>query len=131
MSYGQSDGGPYALVAALTGIQEGRVYSAKSAPRVLTGRVVAQTSVTSISLRLRRSYRGRCWAYRGSRERLERARCGQGGFFKIAAGGDSFSYLLPARLPPGRYVLDVEATDSAGNHTTLTRGSSRIVFYVE
>ena len=87
--------------------------------------------MTSISLRLRRSYRGRCWAYSGSRERLQRARCGQGSFFKVASGGDSFSYLLPARLPPGRYVLDIEATDSAGNHTALARGSSRIVFYVK
>lgn len=123
--------GPYALVAGVTGIHEGRVYSRAASPRVLSGRVLAQTSVTSIALRLRRSYRGHCWAYDGSRERLQRVRCGQGSFFKIASGGDSFSYLLPSRLPPGRYVLDVEATDSAGNHTTLDRGSSRIVFYVK
>ena len=33
-------------------------------------------------------------------------------------------------LAPGRYVLDIEATDVAGNHTSLARGTSRIVFYV-
>ncbi|HEY3829346.1 MAG TPA: hypothetical protein VGL57_09130 [Solirubrobacteraceae bacterium] len=122
--------GPYALLAA-AGIHEGHVYSTHSAPRVLAGKVSTQSSVTSISLRLRRSYKGRCWAYSGSRERLQPARCRQGDFFKVASGGDSFSYLLPARLPRGRYVLDIQATDSAGNHTTLARGSSRIVFYVK
>ncbi len=45
--------------------------------------------------------------------------------------GDSFSYLLPARLPAGRYVLDIRATDSAGNRTVLARGSTRTVFYVK
>ncbi len=123
--------GPYALVADLTGIAEGRVYPRGAGPRVLTGTVSAHTSVTSISLRLRRTYRGRCWAYDGSSERLERVPCRQGGFFQVASGGDSFSYLLPSRLPPGRYVLDVEATDAAGEHTPLDRGSSRIVFYVK
>jgi hypothetical protein len=131
LSPGEPYTGPYALVAS-AGISEGHVYSRKDAPRVLAGKVAAQSgSITSISLRLRRSYRGRCWAYDGTRERLQRAACGHGGFFKIAPGGDSFSYLLPARLPAGRYVLDVEATDSAGDHTPLDRGSSRIVFYVK
>ena len=123
--------GPYALVAEATDIREGHRYSREDAPRVLSGRVLAGASVTSISLRLRRTYRGRCWAYDGARERLLRVRCRQGSFFQIASGGDSFSYLLPSRLPPGRYVLDVEATDAAGNHTTLARGTSRIVFYVD
>jgi hypothetical protein len=123
--------GSYALVAGATGIREGEVYSRSDAPRTLSGKVVTQASVTSISLRLRRAYGGDCWAYDGSRERLERVRCGHGSFFKIASGGDSFSYLLPSRLPPGRYVLDIQAVDSAGNHTALDRGSSRIVFYVK
>jgi hypothetical protein len=123
--------GPYAVVADVTGIHEGHVYSRGKAPRVLAGTVSAHASVTSISLRLRRSYRGRCWAYNGSRERFGRVRCGQGSFFQIASGGDSFSYLLPSRLPPGRYVLDITATDSAGNKAPLDRGSSRIVFYVK
>ncbi|HTZ86407.1 MAG TPA: hypothetical protein VMB05_07050, partial [Solirubrobacteraceae bacterium] len=62
-------------------------------------------------------------------ERFQRARCGQGAFFKVGST-PSYSYLLPAALAPGRYVLDVQATDEAGNRTTLARGSSRIVFYV-
>jgi hypothetical protein len=124
--------GPYALVAHVTGVAEGHVYPRGEAPRVLSGTVSTHTSaVTSVSLRLRRTYRGRCWAYNGSSERLQRVRCHQGGFFQVASGGSSFSYLLPSRLPPGRYVLDIEATDAAGNRTPLDRGSSRIVFYVK
>lgn len=123
--------GPYALVADATGIADGQVYPRGRGPRVLSGTVSSHASVTSISLRLRRTYHGRCWAYNGSSERLRRARCSQSSFFQIASGGDSFTYLLPSRLPAGRYVLDIEATDSAGNRTTLDRGSSRIVFYVK
>jgi hypothetical protein len=122
--------GPYALVADLTGIRDGHYYARKQAPRLLSGKLAAHASVTSISLRLRRTYGGRCWAYSGSRERLLRVRCRHGAFFHVASGGDSFSYLLPFRLPPGRYVLDVEARDAAGNRSTLARGTSRVVFYV-
>ena len=79
---------------------------------------------------MRRGYKGRCWAYSGTRERFLKARCGQGSFFQVASGGNSFSYLLPAKLAPGRYVLDLRATDQVGNRTTLARGSTRTVFYV-
>jgi hypothetical protein len=40
------------------------------------------------------------------------------------------SYLLPHRLGRGRYVLDVIATDGAGNREALARGTSRVVFFV-
>jgi hypothetical protein len=126
----QSYAGPYALVAQIGAIRDGAVYTAKDAPRELTGSVSSRASVTSISLRLRRTYHGRCWAYSGTGARLDHVRCREGSYFKVASGGDSFSYLLPSRLPPGRYVLDIRATDSAGNHTALARGSSRVVFYV-
>ena len=39
-------------------------------------------------------------------------------FFKVAST-PSFSYLLPGALQRGRYVLDIEATDAAGNRTSL------------
>lgn len=123
--------GPYAVVADVGNVRNGHTYLRSDAPRVITGMVSAHTAVTSIALRLRREYRGRCWAYNGAVERFERERCGQGDYYQIASGGDSFSYLLPSRLAPGRYVLDVQATDAAGNRTTLARGSSRIVFYVQ
>jgi hypothetical protein len=122
--------GPKAIVAQLTGLIDGHRYRRGDAPRVLAGSVTAPSAVASISLRLRRTYRDRCWAYDGKRERFLRVRCRRGSFFRVAPTGASFSYLLPSRLQPGRYVLDIEATDAAGNHTTLVRGTSRIVFYV-
>ena len=121
--------GPYAVVAKAAGVIEEHVYSRKDAPKVLSGTVLAHTTVASVSLKLRRSYKGRCYAFNGVSTRFVRARCGQGSFFKVSNDG-VFSYLLPSTLAPGRYVLDIEATDAAGNHTTLARGSSRIVFYV-
>jgi hypothetical protein len=121
--------GPYAVVARATGLLDGHVYSRANAPRLLRGTALAHTQIAAVSLRLRRSYRGRCFAYDGTATRFARVRCGAGRFFKVAST-PSFSYLLPGALQRGRYVLDVEATDAAGNHTTLSRGSSRVVFYV-
>ncbi len=121
--------GPFAVVAQATGVQEGRVYPRGRGPKVLAGTIATHTSVASVSLELRRSYRGRCFAYDGASERFKRAHCGEGSFFAVGSA-PSFSYLLPAALAPGRYVLDVQATDAAGNRTSLARGSSRIVFYV-
>jgi hypothetical protein len=121
--------GPYAVVAKATNVLDDHVYTPAKAPRVLSGTVATHTQVTSVELRLRRSYRGRCYAYDGTSERFARAKCGSGSFFKVSST-PSFSYLLPGALAPGRYVLDLEATDAAGHTSTLARGSSRIVFYV-
>jgi hypothetical protein len=121
--------GPYALVPQLTGLVNGHTYRHGHAPRVLAGSVLAHTTVSSIALTLRREYRRRCYAFDGVSTRFVRARCGTGKQFKVSDNG-LFSYLLPFALPPGRYVLDIQATDAAGNRTTLARGTSRIVFYV-
>lgn len=121
--------GPFAVVAKLAGLIDGHHYLRGRAPRVLAGKVLAHSTVASVSLRLRRSYWGRCYAYLGRSERFASARCGEGSFFKVGTQS-SFSYLLPGSLPRGRYVLDVQATDAARNRTTLARGTSRIVFYV-
>jgi hypothetical protein len=121
--------GPYALVPKLTGLIDGHTYTRAHAPRILSGSVLAHTTVSSISLTLRREYRHRCYAFDGLTTRFMRARCGKGKPFNVSGSG-TFSYLLPFALPPGRYVLDIQASDAAGNHTTLARGTSRIVFYV-
>jgi hypothetical protein len=121
--------GPFAVISRMTNVIDGHVYSRRRAPRLLDGEVIAHTGVVSAGLELRRSYRGRCWAFDGVVTEFRRAPCGHGSFFVVAHRA-SFSYLLPAALGPGRYVLDSEATDSAGNHTTLARGTTRIVFYV-
>jgi hypothetical protein len=121
--------GPFAIVAKASDVLDGHVYAPSNAPRVVSGTVAAHSRVASVSLRLRRSSRGRCWAYNGAIERFVRARCGRGSFFAVSKA-PTFSYLLPAALRRGRYVLDIEATDAVGNRTSLARGSTRIVFYV-
>ena len=50
-------------------------------------------------------------------------------FFTVGDAA-TFSYLLPAALGPGRYVLDAEAVNSSGQVSGLYHGTSRIVFYV-
>jgi hypothetical protein len=123
--------GPNAILAKSTGLKNGHVYSSRHAPRVLAGKVVAYTTVSSISIRLRRSWHGRCWAYSGKLERFMKARCGHDSFFNVPTTGSSFSYLLPSKLRPGRYVYEIEAIDSAGNHSAQHPGASKIVFYVK
>ena len=59
-------------------------------------------------------------------------RCGptHGTFFSVG-GGPAWSYQLPARLPRGRYVLDLRTVDRAGVVTKrLVRGRTRVVFVV-
>jgi hypothetical protein len=96
--------GPFALVANATGLIDGHVYGRGQAPRILSGSILAHSTVSSVSLELRREYKRRCFAYDGASERFRRARCGHGRFFKVSANG-TFSYLLP-------------------------EGTSRLVFYV-
>jgi hypothetical protein len=51
-------------------------------------------------------------------------------FFAIGPSA-SWSYLLPRKLGPGRYVLDVKAFDRARNRDErFVRGVNRVVFYV-
>jgi hypothetical protein len=121
--------GPFAIVAKASDVLDDHVYAPSNSPRLLSGAVTAHAPVASVSLRLRRSYRGRCWAYNGVSERFVRVHCGRGSFFAVSKA-PTFSYLLPGALARGRYVLDIEATDVTGNRTSLARGSTRIVFYV-
>jgi hypothetical protein len=128
--------GPYAVVARITALLEHHHYSRADAPRILTGAVSAPVAVKEVELRLTRtattsSGARKCSYYDGRTDRFQGMRCGadHGRFFSVGADA-SFSYLLPFKLPAGRYVLDVEATDLAGSDTKLARGSSRVVFYV-
>ena len=50
----------------------------------------------------------------GGSERFERHRCGGSRSFRIGDRAD-WSYLLPKRLPKGRYTIRVVAIDNAGN----------------
>ncbi len=120
-------------VAKIAGIENGHVYSRRRAPRVLGGivKVPAGGTLRQVRIRLERRYHGRCWDFSGSRVRFVRARkCGTASFFSVG-GSESFSYLLPAPLPKGRYVYDIEGVDGAGQPTKLVSGVSSVVFRVE
>jgi hypothetical protein len=128
--------GPFALVADVTGLIDGHRYALRHSPRVLTGSVTAHDTIKNVALRLTRTVRTksaarRCSYYDGTTERFHTMRCGaaHGRFFSVGTAA-KFSYLLPFSLPRGRYVLDVAATDAAGNRAPLARGSSRVVFEV-
>jgi hypothetical protein len=119
-----------APVGRILGIRNGRRFSRKRSPRTLRGTVTPDPSgLRAVKLSLTRSHRGRCQLYSPSRERFRPSRCGRRVNFRIGDRQD-WSYLLPARLGPGRYVLDVVAVDKAGNRDALARGRSRVVFFV-
>ena len=80
-------------------------------------------TLRQVRISLQRRYRGRCFDFSGSRESFVRTKkCGSAAFFSVG-GSESFSYLLPARLPKGSYTYDIEAIDSTGQPTKLVSGS--------
>ncbi len=120
-------------VAKIAGVKNGHVYSRRSAPRLLAGVVddPAGGTLRQVQISLQRRYHGRCFDFNGSRESFVRTRkCGSTAFFSVG-GSESFSYLLPARLPKGSYTYDIEGIDSTGQATKLVSGVSHVVFQVK
>jgi hypothetical protein len=120
-------------VAKVAGVKNGHVYSRRSAPRLLAGVVEVPIGGTlrQVRISLQRRYRGRCFDFSGSRESFIRTKkCGSAAFFSVG-GSESFSYLLPASLPKGSYVFDIEGIDSTGQATKLVNGISHVVFQVK
>jgi hypothetical protein len=115
-----------APTATILGIRNGQRFARRRAPRELRGTASADPSgLWAVKIRLTRRLGGTCWYFSGSKERFLKRKCGKRYAFKVAETTD-WSYLLPARLPRGRYVLDTYAIDRAFN-----RGSeSRVVFRV-
>jgi hypothetical protein len=112
--------------------RNGRVYRRGFAPRILSGVVETRAGGTlrQVRISLERRYRGRCFQFSGSRARFVRVhRCGGRRFFSVG-GAQSFSYLLPAPLPSGRYVFDMQAVEADGRVTKLLRGTSHVLFRV-
>jgi hypothetical protein len=119
-------------VARAGGAVNGHVYSRRSAPRILEGsvEVPAGDTLHEVRIALERSVHHRCFAFSGGRGAFVHASCHATRYFDVA-DTTSFSYLLPARLPAGRYVYDVEAIDDSGHVTKLADGVSHVVFYVK
>jgi hypothetical protein len=120
--------------AKILSITEGQRFGKGKGPRGLRGTVTADPSgIAAVRLRLTRTDHGRCQTFDGRRERMVAlSRCGakRGKWFS-AGDREQWSYLLPTRLGPGRYVLDVRVADRAGNiDTLLQRTRTRVVFTV-
>jgi len=113
---GSRDTTPPALT--LKGIANGEAFSAAHAPRVLRGTAV-DPSGASVTLRLTRRTGGRCTRFDAARGAFRS--CTVAPRAPFAAGDRAhWSYLLPAKLGPGSYRLDVIAADGAGNRRTLS-----------
>ena len=110
--------------AQLAGLKDHAVLS--RGPRELRGTF---SDAAVVKLRLTKRLGKRCWYFSGRKERFVGTHCGRGAYFAIGDRAD-WSYLLPARLGSGRYVLDAIAIDAAGNRTPLARGTTRVVFTV-
>lgn len=102
----------------LKGIRDGQVFAAAKAPRALRGTAIDPEGAI-VELRLTRRDGGACTAYDFRREAF--ARCPKkGAAWHQVADRRNWSYLLPARLAPGRYTLGALATDPAGNSAKRT-----------
>lgn len=99
----------------IAGLKAGRTYRPRRAPRELRGRVADAGGIRLVELRLKRRAGKRCWSFDGEAERFRRQRCAKPAAWFGVGSDAAWSYLLPARLPSGRYVLDARATDAAGN----------------
>ena len=83
-----------------------------------------------MQIRLERRVGKRCFSFGGARARFVAARCGKARFFSVGSS-ESFSYLLPAPLPHGRYAFEIEAVGGAGGATRLVTGTSHVLFRVK
>ncbi len=118
--------------AIVAGVKNGHRYSRRKGPRILQGlvRVPADGTLREVRISLQRRSGKRCMVFSGIKEAFVRAHCGVKRFFSVGAA-ESFNYLLPVSLPPGRYVYGIEAIDDTGNATKLVPGVSHVVFYVK
>ena len=105
-----------APVIALSSLRAGARY--RRGPRLLAGSVADAGGILQSYFRLRRTARGGCSWYSAKRERFTRPRSCRSARFNRVGDRGAFSYLLPERLPRGRYLLEVKALDRALNVST-------------
>jgi hypothetical protein len=104
-----------APLVTVTRPQAGNVYSRRRAPRRIAGTVAPDPSgLKAVRLGIVRRVGDRCWRFSGASERFVRRRCGSRRTFRIG-DAEQWSYLLPSRLPRGRYTIRAVAIDDAGN----------------
>ncbi len=121
-----------APVARLSSVRYNQVFGARRGPRELRGTVAADPSgLARVELVLTGRNGARCSYYDAVREAFRAASCRRNPARAFSVGDRSdWSYLLPARLPRGRWLLSVTATDRAGNRSTPVDRITRIAVYV-
>ena len=121
-----------APAVAITGIREQHRFARGKGPRRITATAPDPSGLQVVKLRLTRRIGPRCTYYSARSERFRRAPCGVNRSPWSAIGDrQEVDYLLPRKLPRGRYVLDVNAVDKAYNRDDARRrGGNRVVFHV-
>ena len=95
--------------------------SYKRGPRELKGTASDDKSLFQVYFRLRRHSHGGCSWYSSKSARFTRSKphCTAARYQRVGTKA-SWSYLLPASLPVGKYVLDEKALDSSFNVSLKT-----------
>ena len=117
--------------STIRGIKEKQVFrKRRKAPRTLRATVDDESSLGAVALSITRKRGKRCSAFNDVARALRARRSAAATRASGSGRTRRVSFLLPARLRPGRYVFDVVATDAAGNREQLARGRNRVVFTV-
>jgi hypothetical protein len=114
--------------STLAGVADRQAFRTGQGPRRLAGSIDEASGVLMVKLRIHRRAGRSCSYFSGRQERFRRIRCGVANakWFTIGDRAD-WSYLLPARLPRGEYVIDVNAIDRAYNRDDgRERGRNRM-----
>jgi hypothetical protein len=114
-------------------IREGTVFAHGHGPNLIVGTIDPDsTGLRTVALRLTRQVaHGHCEAFNAKRRKFTAASCGLQHAPAFSIGhAYAFSYLLPSKLGPGRYTLQVSAVDVAGKQDGPAPGRNRIVFRV-
>ena len=104
-----------AAIASVTTVKNGRRYARRRAPRLLKGKVEpVGPGIEAIRMRLVRRSGKRCLYYSVKVERFRRGSCSATWFFYRIGDRPEWEYLLPARLGPGSYTLEIVVVDRLG-----------------
>jgi hypothetical protein len=84
-------------------------------PRTLAGKASDDTGLLQVYFRLRRIAAGGCRWYNAKTDTFTHPRTCRHARFQRLGAKTAWSFLLPERLPPGRYILDEKALDTSFN----------------
>jgi hypothetical protein len=115
-----------APVVKIAGLRNHQHFRKHKGPRQLHGSVTSKGGVKRVEVRLRRQTGQRCLGFSAKRERFTRIRCSRDAAWFNVGDNAKWSYLLPSRLPAGRYQLQVRATDGAGHRSTVQSRRFRV-----